>query len=374
MLESYWLKLKAILIITYWINQFSILKPYRLQLKTYWLKYLNAKTYWSYINNIHAARSLLLRSSFAWLPLLETSFFDTSWELCTFPPLLPRFATGGLNASKSSSSSIPSSSSKWHDRRLRQKQSLIDMIRLLSYLCHHLLPLPHLLLRPPLLRRRWDHQILHELHVFVTFSFHNFISKYVFTVVIDVILVIVVVGLFCHTSWEPSCFHRSFGLLIRFSCLNRVPKQSVQIVRIFIYCICYEKGARLQVKLHIVKLHGHECWSMMRHSLHASLVNKQLKMQYLVNMRNSCNEYLPSAWSSSPSTSPSSSWPSVHGAFVHNEAQNTIRQSWCYHCYVETQTKTIHCISKSIMVMFAGLWCDKRYHYTSLICSSIQPI
>ena len=74
MLESYWLKLKAILIITYWINQFSILKPYWLQFKTYWLKYLNAKTYWSYINNIHAARSLLLRSSFD-SPAITWNFF-----------------------------------------------------------------------------------------------------------------------------------------------------------------------------------------------------------------------------------------------------------------------------------------------------------
>ena len=87
-------------------------------------------------------------------------------------------------------------------------------------------------------------------------------------------------------------------------------------------------------------------------------------------MLNSCHEYLPSAWSSSPSKSPPSPWAPVHGAFVHNEAQSTIRQSLCYECFVERQTKTINCTSKSIMVMKAGLWCGKRYHFTSLICSS----
>ena len=112
------------------------------------------------------------------------------------------------------------------------KQSLIDMIRSSTYFCHHLLPLPHLLRRPLLLRCR-DHQSLHELYGFSYIGYHNITSIYVFTVVIDVRLAVVGFFRLIFLSWSNRPFGRR--LLARITCLNRVPKHSVQIVRIIIY-------------------------------------------------------------------------------------------------------------------------------------------
>ena len=248
------------------------------------------------------------------------------------------------------------------------------MIRLLSYLCHHLLPLPHLLLRPPLLRRRWDHQnttwiVCIWLHLAFTISYPNmYLPSSSMSSWSSSSLVFFVTLL-----ESPLVFIAPLGSSSDSPVWTGYPSKVYKLSEYLSIEFVMRKA--LDCKLNSISLSymvtNAGLWC--DNPYHASLVNKQFKMQYLVNMRNSCNEYLPSASFSWSSKTPSSSWPSVHGAFVHNEAQNTIRQSWCYKCYVETQTKTIHCISKSIMVMFAGLWCDKPYHYTSLICSSNQP-